>query len=210
MLISGVLGLFILGMAYSGIVKNRTAGSAPKTGVAIDQIDQKEKTEPGESVGGKNDENPAPPSEFDAVLAQLDASEKIAAYLKGNFSITDNESGMALAPADFFAKKSGGPQDAAVFATSALKQHGFESFVLRYKGEINGRPFSHAVAVFRDTDVPKYLTADSSGIDLTAHGWSFEDLLKKEEERTKASISGYAVFAPDTLNLIPASWEKRK
>jgi len=77
MLISGIVGLFILGMAYSAIVKNRTTGSAPKTGVAIDQIDQKEETEPGESVGGKNDENPAPPSEFDTVLAQLDTSEKL-------------------------------------------------------------------------------------------------------------------------------------
>jgi len=210
MLISGVFGLLILGLAYSAIVKNRMIGSAPKIDVATDQINQQEKMKPEESVGGKNNENAAPVSEFEAVLAQLNASEKIAAYLKDNFSIADNESETALSPADFFAKKSGGPQDAAVFAASVLKRHGFESFVLRYKGEINGRPFSHAVAVFRDTDVPKYLTADSSGIDLTAHGWSFEDLLKKEEERTKASISGYAVFAPDTLNLIPASWEKRK
>jgi len=40
---------------------------------------------------------------------------------------------------------------------------------------------THSVAVFRDHDVPKYLTADASGIDIVAHGWSFEDLLKKKK-----------------------------
>jgi hypothetical protein len=145
---------------------------------------------------------------FNKTASQLDSPDKIAWYLTENFSITNEEKETALSPQKFFYAKSGGPQDAAVFTAYVLDIHEFESGVVRYKGSINGQNFTHTVAIFRDKDLPKYLTANANSIKITAHGWSFRDLLLKEEERTGASISDYAFFSAGETNLTPTEWQK--
>ena len=64
----------------------------------------------------------------------------------------------------------------------------------------------HTVAIFRDKDAPKYLSISQGKIEIIAHGWSFADLIKKEESRANIKINKYAFFEPGTINLIPAEW----
>jgi hypothetical protein len=203
---SGTAAIIISTGAYLLFYRNHS----PRAGLSGAELrtNNSEETNPA-AAGAANQKNSANNPEFLAAENQLDSAEKISDYLKNNFSIMDNESNSALAPAVFFAKKSGGPQDVAVFTAYVLKQHGFEAGVLIYRGEKDNLPFSHAVAVFRGADVPKYLTASSLGIEITAHGWSFNDLLKKEEERTGSVISEYSFLEPGVTNLAGGEWVKK-
>jgi hypothetical protein len=144
------------------------------------------------------------------IADQLDTSLAVSEYLKNNFSITEDENETALTPEIFVKLKTGGPQDAAVFAAFALSCRNFEAEVIRYTGTRGGKAFAHSVAIFRDKDAPKYLTAGPDGIKIIAHGWSFEDLMKKEEERTGAKISEYAIFNPGITDLKTGEWIQRK
>ncbi|MCX6758864.1 MAG: hypothetical protein NTX14_04090 [Candidatus Nealsonbacteria bacterium] len=205
-LTSGTAAIIISAGAYLLFFRNHSP-RADLSGAEL-RTNPSEETNPDASAAA-NQKNSANNPEFLAAVNQLDSAEKVSDYLKNNFSLMDNESDSALAPTVFFAKKTGGPQDAAVFAAYVLKQHGFETGVLIYRGEKNNLPFSHAVAVFRGADVPKYLTAGNGGIEIIAHGWSFNDLLKKEEERTGSVISEYSFLEPGTTNLAGGEWVKK-
>jgi hypothetical protein len=147
--------------------------------------------------------------EFETLVAQLDSPGKVAAYIADNFTVTENESQTALAPKELYSKRSGGPQDIAVFSAFVLDRHSYETGVLKYAWTENGSRRYRAVAVFRDGDTPKYLVAVPGKIELVAHGWSFKDLLKKEEARTGASIEEYAFFDPGETDLTADNWIKK-
>ena len=123
---------------------------------------------------------PAPVSDFQKTVDSLDSSEKLLAYLKENFAITADEKDQASKPEDFFSNKKGGPQDVSVFIAYVLRAHSYEAGVIRYNWTKDNRHGTHTVAIFRDKDLPKYITTGDGGLQMTAHGWSFEDLLKKE------------------------------
>lgn len=146
--------------------------------------------------------------EFNALKEDLDSPEKVAAYIGDNFTITTNSGQTALAPKELFIKNSGGPQDIAVFTAFLLDWNGYEAGVLEYAWLENGQKKYYAVAVFRDGDTPKYLIATPNKIDLIAHGWSFKDLIQKEEARTGFKIEEYAFFEPGQINLITNDWAK--
>jgi hypothetical protein len=143
---------------------------------------------------------------FDEAINKLDLPDKIVDYLKDNFTISDTEIDTALNPKEFFTAKTGGTQDAAIFMAYALNYHGFEAGVIRYAGTSQGKDLVHTVAIFRDKDTPKYLSISNGKIELIAHGWSFADLIEKEESRTGGNIQKYAFFESGVTNLSPAEW----
>jgi len=143
---------------------------------------------------------------FDEEINKLDLPDKIVNYLKDNFTISDTEIDTALIPKEFFTAKTGGTQDAAVFMAYVLNYHGFEAGVIRYAGTSQGKDLIHTVAIFRDKDTPKYLSISNGKIELIAHGWSFADLIKKEESRISGNIQKYAFFESGVTNLSPDEW----
>jgi hypothetical protein len=147
--------------------------------------------------------------EFNALVEQLDSPGKVAAYIADNFTVTENESRIALKPKELYSKRSGGPQDIAVFSAFVLDRHGYETGVLEYAWTENGSRRYRAVAVFRDGDTPKYLVAIPGRIELVAHGWSFKDLIEKEEARTGIIIEEYAFFDPGETDLTADNWIKK-
>ena len=126
-------------------------------------------------------------------VAGLDTSEKLIDYLNKNFSDK-------------------GAEDMALFAAHTLYQNDFTSFVIKYQyvsedGDKSGVNF---VAEFRDTDLPKYIYFDEQGAHLVHHGWSFEDLCRKEEERLGIKITKYGTISPLATELVPKEWVERK
>ncbi|GEM_PF-1658827 len=148
--------------------------------------------------------------EFTATVEQLDSSDKLVDFIKKDIKITNEENQTALPPSELFSKKSGGPQDIAVFAAYVLNSHSFEAGVLEYAWTENAQRKYHAVAVFRDKDLPKYLVATPEKVELVAHGWSFKDLLNKEEGRTGVIIEEYAFFNPGQTDLTTNDWTKNQ
>jgi len=57
------------------------------------------------------------------------------------------------------------------------------------------------VTVFRDVDLPKYLTVTDEGVKIFHHGWSFADLIKAEEKRLNVKAYEYAYFPANTTDL---------
>jgi len=72
-----------------------------------------------------------------------------------------------MKPEEFFNSKTGGFQDAAVFAAYVLDYHHFEAGVIRYVGIRDGKSVSHAVAVFRNGDTPQYLAVEPPELKLS-------------------------------------------
>lgn len=163
------------------------------------------------SAGTNNDKTvQAGDQEFNALVEQLNSPSKVAAYITDNLTVIEKESQTAMAPNELYSKRSGGPQDIAVFSAFVLDHHSYETGVLEYAWTENGTRRYRAVAVFRDGDTPKYLVATPDKIELVAHGWSFKDLLKKEEARTGISIEEYTFFDPGKTDLTADSWVKNK
>jgi len=122
------------------------------------------------------------------VLAQLDTLEKLIDYLNKNF--IDK-----------------GDKDISMFASRVLDRHGYEAVTMSYRtvtGDI------HTVTIFRDVDLPKYITITDKGIEMFAHGWSFEDFFQAEERRLNIEITDYAIFSPNTEDLVVDEWTERK
>jgi len=124
---------------------------------------------------------------LEEVIAQLDTSEKLIDYLNKNF-------------------REKGAKDISIFASRVLDQHGYETVIMSY-GYSGG---SHTATIFRDADLPKYITVTDNGIKIFAHGWSFEDFFQAEEKRLNIEITEYAIFSPNTEDLVVDEWIKRK
>jgi len=125
---------------------------------------------------------------FEEVVAGLDTSEKLIDYLNKNFSNKE-------------------PEDIAKFASRALDEHGYEAIIMSYRSAMGG---IHTVTIFRDTDLPKYITVTDKGIEMFAHGWSFEDFFQAEEKRLDIEITDYAIFSSNAENLVVHEWTERK
>lgn len=138
---------------------------------------------------------------FDNVVATLSTSEALVDFLNDYLEIEEREGFIAYAPQDFYQKQRGAAYDFAVFAAYVLRQNGFEAGVIRFNYQLNGEKRSHAVTIFRDTDLPKYITITDDGIKIFHHGWSFAGLIKAEEVRLNIKISEYAYFPPGIADL---------
>lgn len=198
-----VLAIIFLAGIGIGYLYHATNGLDDKTGSS--GLPNAKKSAPGGKIS-TGDET----AKFDAAIDALDSSEKLVEYIKSNISVSNEFASSALPPQELFAKRSGGPQDIAVFAAYVLDQHGYESGVFEYAFNENGQEKYNAVAVFRDGDTPKYLIATKDDTRLIAHGWSFRDLAVSEEKRKGIIITKYAFFKPGEINLKTDDWAKKQ
>ena len=58
--------------------------------------------------------------------------------------------------------------------------------------------------------MPKTIIFTKEGTSIYPHGWSFEEMFQKEEQRLGTKITEYAVsYWTDKGELWPEKWEKR-
>ena len=143
---------------------------------------------------------------FEEAIRQLDTPQKLIDYLNENFKIEDRKQVPFLPPEEFFERKKGTSWDFAIFTSYVLWKNNYDASIVRYKydSKIN------AVVVFRDKDVPKTIIFTEKGTSIYPHGWSFEEMFQKEEQRLGTKITEYAVsYWTDKGELWPEKWEKR-
>jgi len=151
-------------------------------------------------------EKPSISENFEEAIKQLDTSQKLIDYLNENFKIEDREQIEPLLPEEFFEKKKGISWDFAVFTSYVLWKNHYDASIVRYKydGKIN------AVVVFRDKDLPKTIIFTKKGVSVYPHGWSFEEMFQKEEQRLGTKITEYTIsYWTDKGELWPERWKKR-
>jgi hypothetical protein len=145
-------------------------------------------------------------TEFGEVIAQLNSSQKLIDYLNENFIFEIKEEEDISSPQEFFKIQKGNSRDFAIFTSYVLWKHKYEAGIICYKIE----DFTNTVVVFRDEDLPKTIIFTPIGTDIYHHGWSFEEMFQKEEERLGAKINEYTIsYWTDEGELWPEEWEKR-
>jgi len=143
---------------------------------------------------------------FKKKVEELNTVQKIVDYLNNNFKLVAREGDIAYSPKDFFEKKEGGEQDFAVFTSYVLNEHNFVSFTFAYEYENDNQRGIKYVTSVRDTNLPKYIYFDESGVYAVHYGWSFRDLCRKEEERLGIKILRYGTVSPTSVDLNPQEW----
>ena len=143
---------------------------------------------------------------FKKKVEELNTVQKIVDYLNNNFKLVAREGDIAYSPKDFFEKKEGGEQDFAVFTSYVLNEHNFVSFTFAYEYENDNQRGIKYVTSVRDTNLPKYIYFDESGVYAVHYGWSFRDLCRKEEERLGIKILRYGTVSPTSVDLNPEEW----
>jgi len=157
------------------------------------------KAEPKEPI--EKVEVPPMPETLAEAVTVLNTPQVLVAFLNKYFTIEERPGLVAYTPDEFFEKRKGADYDFAVFAAYILRKNRFEAGVIRFDYKVDDQEKTHTVAIFRDVDLPKYLTVTDRGVETFAHGWSFEDLIKAEEQRLNVKIDRYAYFPANTTDL---------
>ncbi len=152
--------------------------------------------EPTEEV-----EVPPMPETLAEAVVILNTSQVLKAFLNEYFTIEERPGLVAYTPQEFFEKRKGVARDFAVFAAYVLRQNRFEVGLIRFNYRLNDQEGTHTVTVFRDVDLPKYLTVTDRGVEIFHHGWSFADLIKAEEKRLNVKVYEYAYFPANVNDL---------
>lgn len=157
-------------------------------------------------------EIPSYVNDLPTVLTQLSDSQKLVKFLNTNFTINDNPSLLAISPENTYQNKDGSALDLAVLSAFILEKNKYQAGFIKYQYQKDGELKDNVVLVFRDDDLPKYLTFDSLGVKMYHHGWSFRDLIKAEEARLGIAIERYGYFsaqARDFQELLPPyTWQE--
>lgn len=139
--------------------------------------------------------------------------QSLALFLNDNFNFYKYDSLIALSPADFYQSRSGSEVDLAVFVADVLSSKVIAAGVLRFDyQDKNKNNKEHAVAIYRDKELPKYITLGlNNSVEIYHHGWSFTELIAAEEARLGVKISRYAYFPEGSLDLsepqYPYEWQ---
>lgn len=158
-----------------------------------------EKAEPKEPVAEV--EVPPIPETLAEAVKILNTSQVLKAFLNKYFTIEERPGLVAYTPEEFFEKRKGAARDFAVFTAYVLRQNHFEAGVIRFNYRVDDQEGTHTVTVFRDVDLPKYLTVTDRGVEIFHHGWSFKDLIKAEEQRLNVKVYQYAYFPVNITDL---------
>jgi len=146
-------------------------------------------------------EVPPMPETLAEAVKILNTSQVLKAFLNEYFTIEERPGLVAYTPQEFFEKRKGATYDFAVFAAYILRENRFEVGIIRFNYRVNEGEGTHTVTVFRDVDLPKYLTVTEKGVEIFHHGWSFEDLIKAEEKRLNVKVYQYTYFPADVNDL---------
>lgn len=139
--------------------------------------------------------------------------QALAAFLNDSFSFYEYNSLTALSPEDFYQARSGSAVDLAVFVADVLSPQVVAVGVLRFDYyDKNKNKKEHAVAIYRDKELPKYITLGQDNfVEIYHHGWSFTELIAAEEVRLGVAIERYAYFPEGILDLsepkYPYEWQ---
>ena len=145
---------------------------------------------------------------FEEAVNQLDVSNKLIGFLNKKFNFETRKSEIALQPEEFFKNKKGNEIDFAVFVAHVLDYHKYETGIIQYRTDNNQQPIG-TVIIFRDKDLPKYIFFNQGKTYLLHHGWSFEELFQKEDQRLSIQITEFAIFYPNVFDLTNKNWVKR-
>jgi hypothetical protein len=142
--------------------------------------------------------------EIDLEQVEEGSLEAIVLYLNNNYSLNNSEDLLATEVGD---RKELSQADFAYYTSSLLKEIGIEAGVIRYESD----DLVNLVLVFRNDDLPKYIAFSEEGLVVKHHGWSFQDLIKSEEERLDIIINRYLYFPFNTKDfreaISPFEWE---
>lgn len=128
--------------------------------------------------------------DYNKVINQVQKPNDIINFLNNNnfkYISSDDDSDVDLEK--FYNSKQGRDIDFAFFIGKSLAKN-YIPFLFAY--EDNYKTFY--VVAFRDDDLPKYIYVDNQGVHMVHHGWSFNDLCKKEEERLGIKIQRYGTL----------------
>lgn len=156
-------------------------------------------------------------SDLKELVSELNTSDRLLEYLNKNLTVVQEpiDEWIAKHPEQLISDEKGNRVDVMVFSAFVLQENNHESVILRYRfeGKDDDETGENIVVVFRDTDVPKYIFTDNSGVRMRHHGWSFDEMFSEEEERLDVEITQYANFLPRYLELKvefdrPEWWER--
>lgn len=146
-------------------------------------------------------------SDLETLKIELDNSDKIVAYLNKYYSLNSNSSLEARSLEEIIADDNLSLADYSYLSTYLLKNINIEAGTIRYLAQ----DLDNLVVVFRDGDLPKYISFTDEGLLVFHHGWSFSDLIKAENLRLGISIEKYLYFPPNTSNfsqeISPYTWQ---
>lgn len=148
-------------------------------------------------------------NQFIETISHLANSQEFLDYLKENFVLEEKDLPSSLSPQEIFERKKGNSFELAIFTSYVLWFQRYENSIIKYKTE-KGR--ENSVVIFRDKDLPKTIVFTSQGPVIYHHGWSFEEMFQKEEERLGEKIKEYSLFYwSDAGKLLPEreEWESR-
>lgn len=165
-------------------------------------VDQEEGRQMGSLV-----ELPEISADFYEAVLQLSDPEILIAYLNKYFIVEDIEEEKTFTPQEFFENRGGPSNHFTLFISYILDRNDFEVAILAYKHRTEDNLESEQTLVaFRDIDIPKYIILTDSGIEIFTYGWSFQELLTKEENRLNIEIYKYAILPPRINNLVIEEW----
>ncbi len=138
---------------------------------------------------------------------ELDSVDKIIAYLNKNYILINKLDWSARELDEIINDNSLSLADFAYFTSYLLKEIDLEPGIIKYEAD----NFNNLLVIFRDNDLPKYITYTQGNFLMYHHGWSFNDLMKTEKLRLDISINRYAYFPGNAINfsepISPYQWE---
>ncbi|MCF7820609.1 MAG: hypothetical protein K9M44_04035 [Candidatus Pacebacteria bacterium] len=145
--------------------------------------------------------------DVETIKKEVNSSSELVAYLSKNYSLEDTNNLVAKDLEVIVSSDKLNLADFSYLSSYLFKNMGLEPGVIRY--EYGGE--NNLVVVFRDKDAPKYITFTDNGVLMFEHGWSFEDLIKAEENRLNIVIDRYAYFPEGVTDfsrvIAPYDWQ---
>ena len=140
---------------------------------------------------------------YQDILEKTENPEDLITYLNNDFELVDDEDQNLE---EFLSSQKGSKEDFLYFLADILYDAGLHGGVITYRSEDES---VNSVTMFRGEDLPSYIYFDSDNLVKDNHGWSFEDLFNKEEERLGVEIRDYKIFDPATMESMPDDWINR-
>jgi len=143
------------------------------------------------------------------LISKIKSSQDLINYINQNISIESSVGLLSKQPSELLSTKSGEIQDVAYLSNYILLRNGLFSSLILYSYKENNKEEYNIIVPFRDIDVPKYIYFNKNEAVAINHGWSFEEMFQKEEERLGLKIIRYNILNPKTGFLETSEWLSR-
>jgi len=118
------------------------------------------------------------------------SSQNVLNLINNEFQIISRDDSLIWPSIITYNNKKGTEADIfrLIFDMFLLNNYNSAYFVYEYDSNIG------AILVFRDLDEPKYFYFEDGVLNMTHHGWSFNELLDVEEQRENIIIDRYGII----------------